>query len=217
MSFSAERKMRTLLTRAFLILGLSFLLASCGVKRVEIPTYEGIDPREVLSGREPIIFIHSTFSVEFEREGNVMRGDAVLQLGPEALDLRIYSLGFLAAEVTADGSGARSVPHIEKNRLSMLVDGIRSSFFWWSVRNASIHEEDTSYLVSNSWKKLFINKKTMMPEKQVVELEGGRQLKILYEEPELMEGGWFPSKMRIELSSQAVNLRIRTLSTSSPR
>jgi hypothetical protein len=43
-------------------------------------------------------------------------------------------------------------------------------------------------------------------------LDEGRQLTVYYDEPALMGGMWFPSKMKIELSSQSVSLRIKTLS-----
>ena len=206
------------IARSFFFVLCSFvLLISCAPKRVEIPTYEGVDPRDVLSSMEAVTAMESTFSLEFEKDGNLMRGDAVLRLAPDFLDLQVYSLGFLVAEVTSDKTMTRSDPPVDRNRLLMLVDGIRSSFFWWSVKYPAISSEDGLYLVSNSWRRLFINSRTMMPEKQIIDLEDGRQLTVLYEEPALMEGGWFPSEMRIELSGQVLSLKIKTLSfTSSP-
>jgi hypothetical protein len=188
------------------------LLVSCAPKRVDIPTYEGVDIRDVLSGKEAVRTIEATFSLEFERDGSLMRGDAVLRLTPDALDLQVYSLGFLVAEVTSNETVTRSDPPMDRNRLSMLVDGIRNSFFWWSIKDPAIDGDDGLYRVSNSWRRLFINRKTMMPEKQIIDLEDGRVLTVLYEEPALMEGGWFPSRMQMELSRQALSLKIKTLS-----
>lgn len=189
-----------------------FLLASCAAKRVGVPTYEGADILTVLSSKGAVRSIDSNFSIEFERDGSVLRGDAVLKLTPDALDLQVYSLGFLVAEVTSNDAVTRSDPPIDRNRLLMLVDGIRNSFFWWSIKNPEIWEGEGAYRVSNSWRWLYLNRKTLMPEKQIIELEDGRQLTVLYGEPALMEGGWFPSKMRIELSRQSVNLKIKSLS-----
>lgn len=189
-----------------------FLLISCAPKRVDIPTYEGADIRGVLLGMEAVRTIEATFSLEFERDGGVMRGEAVLLLTPDSLDLQVYSLGFLVAEVTSSETGTRSDPSMDRNRLSMLVDGIRNSFFWWSVKDPSVDDEDGIYRISNSWRRLLINKRTLMPEKQTIELEDGRQLTVFYEEPALMDGGWFPSNMRIVLSSQALSLKIKALS-----
>lgn len=195
-----------------IVCSLFFLLISCAPKRVEIPTYEGVDPGDVLSAREAVKGMEATFSLEFEKDGSLMRGDAVLRLTPDSLDLQVYSFGFLVAEVTSDKTMTRSDPPIDRNRLPMLVEGIRSSFFWWSVKDPTISSEDGLYRVSNSWKRLFMNKRTMMPEKQIIELEDGRELTVLYEEPAVMDGDWFPSEMRVELSGQALNLKIKTLS-----
>ncbi len=188
------------------------LLLSCAARRVEIPTFEGVDPKVILAEKENIKSLESTLYIEFEKDGSIMKGDGVLRLTPDSMDLQIYSLGFLVAEVSSNGDVAHSNPPIEKKRLLMLIEGLRHSFFWWSVRNPVIRDYNDTYRVSNSWKKLFLNKRTMMPEKQIIELEGGRQLTAYYEEPALLGGIWFPSRMRLELSSQSVNLKIKTLS-----
>ncbi len=188
------------------------LLVSCATKRIEIPVYEGVDPGEVLAAKENIKYLESTFRLEFERGGSVMKGDAVLRLTPDSVDLQVYSLGFLVGEVTSNGTVMRSNPPLERSKLLMLIDGVRNSFFWWSLKDADIREEHDSYRVSNSWRRLFLNKKTMMPEKQIVELEGGKELVVDYEEPGLIDGIWFPSRMRIKLSGQSLDLRIKTLS-----
>ena len=189
----------------------SFLFVSCATKKFEIPTYEGVDPRVVLEERERIRVLESTFSIEFEKEGSVMKGEGVLKLTPDSLDLQVYSLGFLVAEVSSNSVATSCNPPIDRNKLSLLVDGLRNSFFWWSVRNPDIRDDHGIYRVSNSWKRVFIDKKTMMPLKQIIELNEGRELDVLYEEPAFMDGVWFPSKMRIALSHQSVNLRIETI------
>lgn len=198
--------------RAATVFILCLLFSSCAVKRVEIPTYEGVDLLSVLKEKGEAKAIEANFSIEFEKDGSIMKGDAVLRLTPDTLDLQVYSLGFLVAEVTSNGGGTRSTPPIDKNRLSMLVDGIRNSFFWWSVKNPEIREDGDVYRVANSWRRLFLNRKTLMPEKQIIELEEGRRLTVLYDAPVLMEAGWVPSKMRIELLNQSVNLKIKALS-----
>ncbi|MGD0884982.1 MAG: hypothetical protein ABSA46_08955 [Thermodesulfovibrionales bacterium] len=166
--------------------------------------------------RDNVASIQSTFSIEFERDGGVIKGDAALQVTPDALSLRIYSLGFLVAEVTSDDTITKSDPPIDRNRLVMLVDGIRNSFFWWSIKGYDVQEDEKTYRLSNSWRSLILDKRTLLPEKQIIELEDGKQLNVVYEEPEHIGGIWFPSKMRIGLSRQSVSLKIRTL-TVTPR
>ncbi len=200
------------LSAFFLLWCFFFLLASCATRRIEVPTYEGVDVRSVLSARAAAKAIDSSFSIEVEKDGSAMRGDAVLKLTPETLDLQVYSLGFLVAEVVSNDTVTKSTPPLDRNRLLMLVDGIRNSFFWWSIKDPEIREDEGVYRIRNSWRMLFLNRKTLMPEKQIIELEDGRQLAVFYSEPLPMEGGWFPSKMRIELANQSVNLKIKSLS-----
>lgn len=190
---------------------LSLLFISCATKKLEIPTYVGVDPRMVLAEREHIRVVESTFSIEFEKEGSVMEGEGALRLTPDSLDLQVYSLGFLVAEVSSNSVATSSNPPIERNKLSLLVEGLRNSFFWWSVKNPDIRDDHGTLRVSNSWRKVFVDKKTMMPLRQTIELDEGRQLEVTYEEPAFMDGVWFPSKMRIALSHQSVKLRIETL------
>jgi hypothetical protein len=212
---SRRRKVPGALPACSLLCSVLMLLASCSTKRVGIPTYEGVDLRDELSKKESIHSLDSTFSIEFIKEGNIMKGDAVLRLTRDSLDLQVYSLGFLIAEVSANSTSTRSNPSIDRNRLFMLVDGLRNSFFWWSIKNPEIRDDHDSFRVSNSWRRLFVNRKTIMPEKQFIELDDGRELKVIYEEPAPMDGIWFPSKMRIELSNQSISLGIKTLTVHS--
>lgn len=188
------------------------LLMSCVAKRVGIPTYEGVDPRGELSKRENTESIRSTFSIEFERDGETIRGDAALYLTRDSLTLRVYSFGFLVVEIASGDGMTMSDPPLDRNRIAMLVDGIRNSFFWWSIKNYDIREEGDTYRLWNSWRRLFINKKTLLPEKQLIDLEDGRELAVIYEEPDEIGGIWFPSRMRIELSRYVVSLRIKSIS-----
>ncbi len=200
----------------YLLCSVFFLLLSCSPKRVEMPTFEGVDVRDELSKKERIQSVTSTFHIEFERDGSIIRGDAALRLTADSLDLQVYSFGFLVAEITSNHDFTTSNPTIEGSRLLMLIEGIRDSFFWWSIKDPSIREDRDTYRISNSWRRLFVNKKTMMPEKQVIELEDGGQMNIFYDEPAFFDGAWFPSKMRIELSRHSVNLVVKTLSFDSP-
>jgi hypothetical protein len=199
-----------------LLLLACFLALSCSTKRVEIPSFEGVTLEDELARRCAVEALTSTFSIEFEKDGGVIKGDAVLKLTPETLELRVYSLGFLVAEVTADETTATSEPPIDKNRIALLVEGLRNSFFWWSIRNGEIREEENLYRVRNSWRRVYISKKTFLPERQVIELEDGRELDVMYGEPDRISGIWFPSRMRIGLSRYSVNLKIKTLSVTPP-
>lgn len=189
-----------------------FFLSSCATRRIEIQYYEGsLDDR--LRDLKDIKSIKSTFSIEFDRgDGVIIRGDGILNLTEDTLDLQVYSMGFLVAEVKADQSGVKSNPVISKNRLTMIVDGLRNSFFWWDFKESSMRDEGEDLMLANSWKRLIIDKKTMLPLRMTIDTEDGRQLEVFYLEPSLINGFVFPSGIRIEFLKYAVNLRIKDIS-----
>lgn len=192
-----------------------FQLFSCAspprAGRIEIQSYEG-SLYERIRSFEGIRSIKATFSIGFDRgDGVVIKGDGILDLSEDALDLQVYSMGFLVAEVNADNTGVRSNPSVNKNRLIMLVDGLRNSFFWWDIKGYDLKDEEDHYIIRNSWKRLTIDKKTMMPLNQVIDLEDGKHLDVSYYEPSDINGFPFPSRIKIELSSYAVELRIKDI------
>jgi len=195
-----------------LLIAIVVLLFSCTTKRVELPDYSGVDVREIIAQRSNIEGVEATFSVEFEKNDNTMTGDAAVELTENSLDLRIYSLGFLVAEITEADGVIRSEPEITRNKSIILVDGLRNSILWWRIKDYEIEEQNGVYRLQNSWRNILINEKTMLPIYQTLELDNGRELRIFYEEPTCNGKFWYPSKMRIELSRYAVRLEIKTIS-----
>lgn len=187
-------------------------LCSCAPKRVEIPTYEGIDVREVLSAKH-ISTIDTTFSIVFEKDDSEMRGEGVLNISRNGdLNLRVYSLGFLALEVISENGAVKSNPRIDRNKTKILTQGLRDCLFWWDIQDYEVDEKDGVYHLKNLSREVWYDKKTVLPIKQRVTLENGRELSISYEDMEKMGDVWFPSTITIELSQYAVKLRIKEIS-----
>lgn len=195
---------------------LCLLTLSCSVKKVELPAQEQKASLQDILARKSDLSVSSIFDIEFERSGRIIKGEAALQLAPDLFDLRVYSLGFLVAEVRADNNGTFSNPRIDKDRLSILVNGLRSSFLWWSVKDPVIRNSYDTYIVADAMKRLVISKKTMLPVSQEIELGDGRLLDIRYEEPAMIDGIWFPSKLKAALSNSSVKLKIKSLSFNPP-
>ncbi|MBI4689408.1 MAG: hypothetical protein HY754_03945 [Nitrospirae bacterium] len=187
------------------------LLFSCTTKRVEMPDYEGVNVRDVITKLNDIESVEATFSVEIERNDSTITGDAALELTDHTLALRIYSLGFLVAEVTEADGVIKSNPELSRNRGIILVDGLRNSILWWRIKNYEVEDQDEVYHLKNSWKRILIDKKTMLPVSQTIELEDGKELRIFYEEPMYNGELWHPSRMRIELLRYLVSLEIKTI------
>jgi hypothetical protein len=189
------------------------ILYSCAVKQTTLPLYQGGNLQEVLSSRKNISTIETTFSITFEKDDTEMRGDGALNLLKNGdLSMRIYSFGFLAFEMTAHDGIIKSNPKVDRNKGTMLSAGLRDCLFWWDIQDFSVEEDVSGYLLKNMTRSLWINRGTMLPIKQVISLEDGRELLIIYENPDYAGTLWYPSKIRIELARYAVTLKIREIS-----
>ncbi|MDP2277372.1 MAG: hypothetical protein Q8K51_04025 [Nitrospirota bacterium] len=192
---------------------LLFFLFSCTAKRVELPDYEGVDVRTVITERKSIKGVNVTFHIEFEKNDSTIAGDAALELTDETLDLRIYSFGLLGLELTEANGMIKSNPELSRSKRIILVEGLRSSILWWLIKDYAIEEQNSNYHIRNSSRKIVIDKKTMLPVSQTIELDNGKELRISYEEPANSDGFWYPSRMKIELSKYVVKLQIKSISS----
>jgi len=189
------------------------ILYSCAVKRTDLPDYQGMDVQEVLSSRNDISSIETTFAITFEKDDMEMRGDGALNLLKNGdLSMRIYSFGFLAFEMTAHNGIIKSNPPIDRTKGIILSSGLRDCLFWWDIKDFSVEEDESAYILKNMTRSLWINRETMLPIKQMISLEDGRELMIRYENPDYAGALWYPSKIRIELARYAVTLNIREIS-----
>jgi len=189
------------------------ILYSCAVKRTELPDYQGMDVQEVLSSRNDISSIETTFAITFEKDDTEMRGDGALNLLKNGdLSMRIYSFGFLAFEMTAHNGIIKSNPPIDRTKGIILSSGLRDCLFWWDIKDFSVEQDESGYILKNLTRSLWINRETMLPVKQNISLEDGRELMIRYENPDYAGALWYPSKIRIELARYAVTLNIREIS-----
>jgi hypothetical protein len=181
-------------------------------KRVGIPVYEGIDVRDVLSAKSTISAMDATFSIIFEKDDSEMRGEGVLNISRNGdLSLRVYSFGFLALEVSSEKGMIKSNPRIDKSKSKLLTQGLRDCLFWWDIQDFVIDEKDRMYLLKNFSREIWLDKKTILPIKQRVSLEDGKELHIFYEDVEKMGDAWYPSTIKIELSQYSVTLKIREI------
>lgn len=194
-------------------LSILIMLFACAPKRVEIPTYEGSSLTDVLSSYKDIYSIDTTFSATFEREDTEIRGDGIVRISDSGdMDMRIYSFGFLAFELSSKDGVIKSEPRIDNNKSTILTYGLRDCLFWWDIKDYDLDESLNDYILINSQRHVWINKKTMLPTKRVIFLDDGKELDIIYENPEKFGDLWYPSKLRIEFAKYAVVLRLKDMS-----
>ncbi|OGW38868.1 MAG: hypothetical protein A2Y97_12120 [Nitrospirae bacterium RBG_13_39_12] len=178
-----------------------------------MPSYKGIDVRDVLDSRNVISDIEAEFSAIFERDDTEIRGDGILDISRNGdLSIRIYSFGFLALELTSENGIIKSTPVIDKNKGIILTYGLRDCLFWWDIKDFKIDEIEDKYRLKNLSREIWIDRKTMLPVKQKVYLEDDRELMFYYENPENAGDIWYPSKIRVEFSKYSLTLNFKEMS-----
>lgn len=197
------------------LLSLTVFLISCAIQRVEIPVFEGVNIRDVLSAKKDISIIDTTFSITFEKDEGELRGEGILNISRIGdLNFRIYSLGFLALEVTSLNGVTKSNPRIDKNKGRILTEGLRNCFFWWDIEDYTIDELEDVYILKNLSREIWLDRNTILPLKQVIFLEDGRGLVINYSGNKKFGDVWYPSSITINLSKYSVKLKVKEISFS---
>jgi hypothetical protein len=206
-----------------------------------MPSYEGFSIENILSELKNIQSIEAVLSVEYEKNDSAMSGDASLNLSEDRLNLRLYYLGFLVGEVSEENGIVKSMPKIDKNKSTILVDGLKNSFLWWNIKDYTLQEREALYVLKNSYRKILISKKTLLPVQQTIELNDGEELKIFYDVPakldsielsttnnELKDNKdsvnsslithhsslpiWYNSRLKIEFKNNIVKIKVKSYS-----
>ncbi len=194
------------------LLSIVVFLYSCATARVEVPVYEGVDVKDVLYAKNTISTIETTLSLAFEREDVELRGEGLLSISRTGdLSLRVYSLGFLALELTSEKGITKSNPWLHVNKRELLANGLHDCFFWWDIEDSEIDEKEDVYLLKNQSRMIWIDRKTILPLRQTIYCEDGTELNIFYERPERAGDVWYPSKIRIEIPKYSVTLKIKKI------
>jgi hypothetical protein len=195
------------------LISMILLSTACAARKIEkreLPSYEGRAFREVLSERNRIRDIETKFSVLFEKKDSEIRGDAALDISQSGdMSLRVYSLGFLAMELTARDGAIKSSPSLDRGKKIILTRGLRDCLFWWDVKDFDLYEEDDRYLLRGPDRDLWVDKKTFLPARQDIYFEDGKVLNVFYDDPTKENDIWYQSKIRIEFLQYSVTFTIR--------
>ena len=167
----------------------------------------------MLAERKDIERIDATLSVVFEKTDSAMYGDAVLDITKEGdLHLKVYTLGILGMDLLAKDGVVRSKPNLDSSRKMILTQGLRNSLFWWDMQEYSVRDEGDYVIMQNATRAVWLDRKTMLPKRQRVDFDDGKQLIVLYDNPAREKDIWYQSKMRIELSRYSVTLTVKEIS-----
>ncbi len=199
--------------RLFLLVSVLSMLHSCATRKAVTPDVLVTDIDELLASKSRISTVETTFSVVFERGDTKNKGDGALNLSKNGdLSMRIYSLGWLAFELTSRDGVVQSNPPIDRARWAILFTGLRDCLFWWDIKDFLLEEDDHEYVLRSESRSLRIDKRSMLPVSQTITFGDGRQLMITYSDPEYGNGEWYPSRMRMDLFPYTVTITIREIS-----
>ncbi|SPQ01329.1 exported hypothetical protein [Candidatus Sulfobium mesophilum] len=201
--------------RLFLISVVVFVSACAGskIEPEEMPSYEGRAFSEIVSEKKGIKDIETKFAILFEKKDSEVRGDAALEISRSGdMSLRVYSLGFLAMELTSRDGQVRATPALDRGKKLILTRGLRDCLFWWDMEEFSLFEEDGHYLLRGPDRELWIDKKTFLPARQNIYFEDGKVLNVYYGSPTKEDDVWYQSKIRIEYLQYSVTFTVKHMS-----
>lgn len=188
------------------------LAAACAPKQVAMPSREERGIAEVLAERRSIQRIDATMSVVFEKKDSQMYGDAVLDITPAGdLHLKVYTLGILGMDLSSRDGVVKSSPRLDRTKTTILTQGLRDCLFWWDLRNYALSEDGDYLVMQDATRTLWLDRKTLLPEKQRIDFGDGKQLTVQYNAPARQNGIWYQSKLRIELTRYVVKLQIKEI------
>lgn len=203
------------------ILLVSFI-TSCAPKHVEMPSFADKDLNKLLDVLSDVSAIEAVISMEYEKQHNLMQGDASLAISENHIDLKIYYLGFLAGYLKESNGAVTASQKMDKNKSAILTEGLRNSFLWWKIKDYNITDDGEYYTMKNYNRKILVDKRTLLPVQQTIELYNGDELKVIYDSPAMVEqtssadsdlsslGLWYQSRMRIELNNHLLKIKIKS-------
>lgn len=205
--------MLTNVLKIFLISTSIIFIISCSmVKKQKPPVYNDLEITDILQSYDNVNEIDAKFLASFERDDIDYRGDGRLIISKNGdLQLRVYVLGMLVFEMVSNNGEINSKPVMDRNKSAFLANGLRECIFWWDIEKYTINEDNGQYLLENDVKRLWLDKNTMMPLRQTISLEDNLYLDITYDEPEKINGIWYPQKIFIHLSNYRLTLIIKDL------
>ena len=188
-------------------------VSACAPKKVEMPAVEQQSIDIVLAERRSIERIDAAMSVIFEKADSEMQGDAVLDIARDGnLHMKVYTLGILAMDLISKNGLVKSKPKLDMRKTAILTRGIRDSLFWWDLTDFTVQEENDHLILQNATRQVVLDRSTLLPQKQRISFDDGKQLTVIYDNPAQAEGLWYQSRMRIELSRYAVILTVNEIS-----
>lgn len=196
----------------FLIFSIVFTVYSC-IPRVEtviepncVKEVKQLSFEELLARLSKVHSIKGTASVELKTPEKVLSGDALLKIDGNDLELKTYSVGVQAGELSQKSGVIYSDPKLEPYEEVFFINTIRNGLFWWKLNNRKTQKGAYLIQIYNSKRHTDIDRKTLLPMEQKIRLENGYELTIKYKQVFCTEGVWFPAQIEASLEGLRISI-----------
>ncbi|MGW8272168.1 MAG: hypothetical protein ACWGN7_02135 [Thermodesulfovibrionales bacterium] len=204
------------MSRIFSILFLA-LLVSCGNESVRHETRLPVIADATVEAkigrlmRAPVVEASGTINV---KGGSLNRGGTFsVVIRGEDMSLEVYSGGVRVAQVESVGGSVRMTPRLRDEYLEhMFAVILRDSIMWWDIERYETVTYERHVLLRNSWRKLYVDRERLLPERQVFRLTGMKTVEVIYSGDRQFSAGVLPSGILFVFDAYECALDIETVS-----
>ncbi|MBF0320270.1 MAG: hypothetical protein HQL01_10770 [Nitrospirae bacterium] len=202
--------------RLLLIFSVFILMVSCTVQvslrkqgppeKQEYPEDEVLTLPVLLERLRGIAEIKGSASVEIKTTEKNLSGDAVIRITPNDFEVRMYSMGFPAAQFSLIDGIFYSNPKFKGEEERTMVNCIMEGIFWWRAKNMKATDTGSEIYLKRPGQIVVLDNDTFKPIEHAMALPMGESLHIAYKKVKKIDGVWFP--MKLEATSERYNLTI---------
>jgi len=196
---------------------LTFLFISCAPKAVPPPLYEAADLSlaEIIeaTGKKDIVTLKAITDIKVTVDGRPhsdVSSSAIL-MKPGMAHIKAYKLGILIGDIVIKDGEA----HVRSGKVSDKVKEfsreLYDAVFWWDdMQGADIFRRQGEYLLKKDNKEITLESATLLPISQRINADG-RDISIMYSEPEKTDDFWYQSLMEIALENYLFKVEVDKL------
>ncbi|UCH80915.1 MAG: hypothetical protein JSW20_14440 [Nitrospiraceae bacterium] len=130
---------------------------------------------------------------------------------PDWVHMRVYQLGMLVRDFVIKDNTLYVLSGKQDLNLKDLGKEMHNAVFWWEgLQDSTLTVRKEEYIISAFNKKLYLDRDTLLPDKQIINSEQGL-IVIKYEEPKETDGYWYNSIITINLNSFTFRVKLKKL------
>lgn len=123
-------------------------------------------------------------TVSLRNTASVKEGSFKLTIAGETMSMEISSKGFKIGEIILRDNTVSMNPRLKDEYLEyMFAVILRDSVTWWNITGYQLVSHEASYVLRNSWKKVYISRQNLTPDRQVIRMMNFKAVEVQYASP----------------------------------